>query len=84
MTVPCDSTSSAICRPSVQRAPRGRTWGAQGRELPSSDWMFGGDGAYVPDPNAAPDMRLRLWEIVHVLDAGLVPHNARALLDSGV
>lgn len=46
--------------------------------------MFGGDGAYVPDPNGAPDMRLRLWEMVHVLDAGLVPHIARALLDSGV
>ena len=45
--------------------------------------MFGGEGAYVPSPNAAPDMRLRLHEIVDVLDFGLVPHPGRALLDSG-
>lgn len=42
-----------------------------------------GDGAYVPDPNTAPDMRLRLHETVQVLDAGLVSHPAHAILDSG-
>lgn len=68
----------------MRQATRGRTWGAQAGGSSSSNWMFGGDGAYVPDPNAAPDMRLRLWEVVHVLDIGLVPHYARALLDSGV
>ena len=50
----------------------------------NSDWMFGGDGAYVPNPSSAVDMKLRLHEIVNVFDIGLVPHPARALLDSGM
>ena len=50
----------------------------------NSDWMFGGDGAYAPHPSSAVDMKLRLHEIVNVLDIGLVAHPARALLDSGV
>ena len=46
--------------------------------------MFGGAGAYVPDPGSArTDMVLRLHEIVDVLDMGLVKHHARAILDSG-
>ena len=50
-----------------------------------SDWMFGGDGAYVPSLSSAVDMKLRLHEIVNVSDfLGLVPHPARAILDSGV
>ena len=48
-----------------------------------SDWMFGGDGAYIPSASSAVDMKLRLHEIVNVFDIGLVPHPARALLDSG-
>ena len=50
----------------------------------NSDWMFGGDGAYAPNPSSAVDMKLRLHEIVNVSDIGLVPHPARALLDSGI
>ncbi len=49
----------------------------------NSDWMFGGEGAYAPHPSSAVDMKLRLHEIVNVLDIGLVAHPARALLDSG-
>ena len=49
----------------------------------NSDWMFGGDGAYVPHPSSAVDMKLRLHEIVNVFDIGLVAHPGRALLDSG-
>ncbi len=45
--------------------------------------MFRGDGAYVPIALSAVDMKLRLHEIVHVFDISLVPHPARALLDSG-
>ena len=50
----------------------------------NADWMFGGSGAYAPLPgSSAVDMKLRLHETVNVFDAGLVPHPARALLDSG-
>lgn len=45
--------------------------------------MFGGEGAYVPHPSSAVDMKLRLHEIVNVFDVGLVAHPARALLDTG-
>ncbi|KAK9909778.1 hypothetical protein WJX75_007368 [Coccomyxa subellipsoidea] len=71
------------CRPSAQQTERRRNWGGQAGKSADSSWMYGGDGAYVPDPNAAPDMRLRLWETVQVLDVGLVRHPASALLDSG-
>ncbi len=72
------------CRPPRQLGLRERNWGGNaGRAASSSNWMFGGEGAYVPDPNAAPDMRLRLNETVHVLDVGLIRHPAHALLDSG-
>jgi hypothetical protein len=61
--------------------------GAPGRSTGggnNADWMFGGSGAYLPDPRTAKvDMTLRLHEIVDVLDLGLVKHHARALLDSG-
>ncbi len=50
----------------------------------NSDWMFGGEGAYVPHPSSAVDMKLRLHEIINVFDIGLVAHPARALLDSGM
>lgn len=71
------------CRPSAQQTERRRNWGGQAGKSADSSWMYRGDGAYVPDPNAAPDMRLRLWETVQVLDVGLVRHPASALLDSG-
>ena len=46
--------------------------------------MFGGSGAYAPHPgSSAVDMKLRLRETVNVFDISLVPHPARALLDSG-
>ena len=46
--------------------------------------MFGGEGAYVPHPSSAVDMKLRLHEIINAFDIGLVAHPARALLDSGM
>ena len=45
--------------------------------------MFGGEGAYVPHPSSAVDLKLRLHEIINVFDISLVAHPARALLDSG-
>ena len=49
----------------------------------NGDWMWGGDGAYVPSPGTAMDMTLRLHETVYVFDMGLTAHPARAMLDSG-
>ena len=66
----------------IPDSPRGGGQGARGGA--GASWMFGGEGAYVPDPRAAKvDMRLRLHEVVDVLDIGLVAHHARAVLDSG-
>ncbi|CAL5224520.1 g7217 [Coccomyxa viridis] len=48
-----------------------------------NNWMWGGDGAYVPSPSSAVDTTLRLHETVKVFDMGLVAHPARAVLDSG-
>ena len=67
---------------SRRRSGRQTLGGAAGGS--GASWMFGGEGAYVPDPRAAQvDMKLRLHEIVDVLDIGLARHPARAVLDSG-